>query len=250
MGVRSRIGRAAVAARLRRDFVAFAVLVAGCALAPSLSAADGRGTAMQHHATVLNGTVVGSAFAIADGIAVTNAHVVRGLRPGAPLDIVATAGPRRRAVARLVATSQRMDVAVLAVPRGFLRAVSGDDAPMVSGLPVIAAGVDASGRRRDLPRMQLSGRVLATDRNLPDYGPGLIVQVPGVRPGFSGGPMLDGRGRLVGMVAAIRPGRSAPAAASGFAPRHRPAAVAQEAYVLDAGALRAEVHRLLARTGH
>jgi len=249
MGVRSWIGRAAAAARLGRGLRALAVILAGCTVLWLPAGAGDHGQVLQHHATVLHGTVVGSAFAVADGIAVTNAHVVRGLHPGAGLDIVATAHPGRRGVARLVAASRRMDVAVLAVPRGFLPAVPPDDASARFGLTVIAAGVDASGRRRDLPRMQLSGRVLETGRYLPDYGPGLIARVPGVRPGFSGGPMLDGQGRLVGMVAAIRPGRD-PAAASGFTPRHRAAAAAQEAYVIEAGALRSEVRRLLAAAGH
>ena len=56
--------------------------------------------------------------------------------------------------------------------------------------------------------------------------------------------MLDGQGALVGMIAAIRPGRPAAATLSGFSPaRARPAS--EEALVLRAPELRAEVRRLI-----
>ena len=42
-------------------------------------------------------------------------------------------------------------------------------------------------------------------RILAAFGPGLVAWLPGARPGFSGGPLLDAGGRLVGMVTALRP---------------------------------------------
>lgn len=255
MGVRSGIGGSGFAGRLRGRLFALAVIGLGCtpALWLPASARDGRLQGigpLQHHATVINGGTIGSAFALADGLAVTNAHVVRGLAPGAPVKLQASGGRGGRVVARLVATSARMDLAVLAVPSGFLPAVAASDAPRRTGVAVVAAGVDASGARRDLPRMELRGTVIAPSRHVPAYGPGLVARVPGVRPGFSGGPLLDASGRLVGMVTAIRPGPSRDVtrsvAASGFTPRGAAPRQAEEAYVLGAAELRAEVRRLLA----
>ena len=50
---------------------------------------------LAYHATVYNGELVGSAFALAPGIAVTNGHVVEGLAPG-----VAPPGVSRRSRCR------------------------------------------------------------------------------------------------------------------------------------------------------
>jgi S1-C subfamily serine protease len=199
---------------------------------------------LDYHATVLNNGIVGSAFAIAEGVAVTNAHVVRGLAPGAAVQLSTAEGAGARATAWLLAVSPRMDMALLRTPAGLLLQLPAADVPASTGMGVMAAGIDASGGGPG-PRLELAGRVVAPAADLPAFGPGLIAWLPGVRPGFSGGPMLDGAGRLVGMVTAIRPGDTA--AASGFAPgRARPA---EEAYVLRARELRVEAARLLAATG-
>jgi S1-C subfamily serine protease len=52
--------------------------------------------------------------------------------------------------------------------------------------------------------------------------------MPGIRQGFSGGPVFDGGGDLVGMVAALRPKGSG-----------------SDAFILTADAVRAEARRLL-----
>ncbi len=230
---------------VRRGLLALAAGAVATAVLPWPEAgARAAGRPLDHLAAVVNGRVVGSAFLLAPDVAVTNAHVVAGVRRGASVTLIA--GPGRRAArARLLAISRRMDLAVLAAPPGLLQPVPRQDAPRRPGLAVRAAGVDA---RFGLgPSLELSGAVAAVDSHLPRYGPGSIVRLPGVRLGFSGGPVLDARGHLVGMVTAIRAATGASATASGrtaFAPLR--AAVATEAFVLGAADLRREAARLVA----
>jgi S1-C subfamily serine protease len=200
---------------------------------------------IDHHATVRNGKLIGSAFAIADGLALTNAHVMEGRRPGQSVRLVASGGHHDRAVAQILAISPRMDLAILAIPPGFLPPVGSHRASGV-GLPVIAAGIDGSGGPTAGARLEVAGYVLAAHRHIAAFGPGLVARLPGVRLGFSGGPLLDSEGHLVGMVTAIRPGK--PAAASSLVRSGAHDAVANEAYVLRADALRDEVQRLLHQT--
>jgi S1-C subfamily serine protease len=249
MGVRRGVGGARAIARLVRDLLVPVALALGfAAVAPAETRSLRAARPLDHHATVLNGRITGSAFEIADGLAVTNAHVVHGLAPGATVGLVGSGRGSVRAVGRLVAVSPHMDLAVLSVPPGFLPSVAAADAPGVAGLPVVAAGMDATAASRPGPRLELAGLVLAPRADLPAFGPGLVARLPGVRPGFSGGPMFDARGALVGMVTAIRPGPrpSAALAGPGLAPARGSAVTAEEAFVLRAPELRAEVRRLLA----
>jgi S1-C subfamily serine protease len=199
---------------------------------------------LDHHAVVFNGTVIGSAFSIEPGVAVTNRHVVAGLRKGGAVLLVAPGGVR--AEGWLVAVSPRMDLAVLRVPPDLVPVVPAENAAGRAGLRVTAAGIDA-GNGRAGPRFEAAGTVLTPRARISAFGPGLIARIPGARPGFSGGPLFDDQGRLAGMVTAIRPVAGSAVGAAGSSSRRKAAAV--DAFALRAPEVRAEVRRLLAAHG-
>jgi S1-C subfamily serine protease len=224
--------------------MALTLVAAGIAAGKYDSAeASGRSQPLDYHATVVNGPITGSSFQIADGIVLTNAHVVGSARPGSEMFLLVDDGRRRmRARARVLAVSSRMDVALLKVASGLLPVAPRADAPLGRGRPVRAAGVVAEYSGPG-PRLELGGRIASDVLTLRPFGPGLIAEMPGIRRGFSGGPVFDGEGRLVGMVAALRPDPDTTRSATGD-----PLA-GQEAFVLSASAIRAEAARLLAEAG-
>jgi len=227
-----------------RGLVCAGLMAATMAAPPAASLAAG---VIALHAAVLNGATLGSAFYIAPGVAVTNAHVVRGLQPGDAVTLRAASGAR--AVATLIGVSARIDLAVLRGPAGFLPPAPGVDVAPRVGDMISAAGIRLRTGAEQVASVEAGGAVTDPAATLPRFGPGLIAAAPGVGPGFSGGPVIDGDGRLVGMVAALRGGgRVSPAAGSAFAPlRRAPAGV--EAFVLRAGVVRAEALRLLRAAG-
>jgi S1-C subfamily serine protease len=200
---------------------------------------------LDHLLGVSSGRTIGSAFFLTPTIAATNAHVVAGLGPGDSLAISDATG-RRSGVARLIARSDRMDLALLAAPEGLLPPVAEQDAPKRTGLAVRAAGVDL--RARDRAALELRGNIAAAELDLPRLGRGAVVRLPGVRRGFSGGPVLDLEGRLVGMIASIRVssgGSTASPRQSAFTPLH--ILEATEAFVLRATDIRREAEFMLKR---
>ena len=243
-------GGAGVGRRLRSyGTTALALVAAGmlAGVAPpgatfvGAAAADSRLRAgpLAYHATVIAGPITGSGFLLAEGLGVTNAHVVTNRRAGDWVTLVASAGPARRVEAEILAVSRHMDLALLRVPPGFLPVAPGFDAPLTRGGSLRAAGVIAEATGPG-PRLELDGAIASEVFTLPPYGPGLVARMPGIRRGFSGGPVFDPDGRLVGMIAALRPAPGGAVSATG-APL-----TGVEAFVLAAPALRAEAARLLA----
>ncbi|WP_424927017.1 S1 family peptidase [Amaricoccus tamworthensis] len=245
-GMRRRIG-------VRRSwglfFLSFAAGLTCLAFLDSNADARQQASPLTHHATVINGKLIGSAFALADGLAVTNAHVVDGLGVGDRVRLVESSSGGSVAQARLHAISGRMDLAVLAIPRGFLKPVPGNGTSGRRGTPVLAAGTDAEKGLSPVSLLELDGRVLVPRKNIETFGPGLVVSLPGVRPGFSGGPLLGLDGGLVGMITAIRPGanqksRVVSVASKASGEVHVQRGRSDEAYVLRGPEIRAEVERL------
>ncbi|MDR7506522.1 MAG: trypsin-like peptidase domain-containing protein [Armatimonadota bacterium] len=145
-------------------------------------------------ATVDGRPVSGSAFVIdRDGWLLTAAHVVRraaGIR-------VELSG-RTPLEARLAGYDATRDLAVLRVPASDLPALSLAGRPPRVGEPVVAVAPRA---RADEVR---AGQVVGTDVSVPGLARGafLRVSIP-ARPGMSGGPLLNVRAEVVGVVVAF-----------------------------------------------
>ena len=138
-----------------------------------------------------------------DGIILTNEHV---LHDAATVEVVYADGRSCRVSA--LAVDATRDLAVLRVEDRALTALAVHDRAVAAGAPVIAlAAVTASGCDRACYGIVLARTVSlqleldpASER---DYGE-LIESTTALEPGFSGGPLLDGAGRIVGLnVAAV-----------------------------------------------
>jgi S1-C subfamily serine protease len=138
--------------------------------------------------------IEGSGFVYAPDRVMTNAHVVAGVTT--PLvDVHGTS-----VSAKIVYYNPDLDVAVLAVPTGTIRPLRFAQAESGDGVAIL--GFPQNG-----PYDVQVGRVRADQRlRSPDiYGHGTVIRevlsLRGlIRPGNSGGPVIDSAGRVVGMV--------------------------------------------------
>jgi S1-C subfamily serine protease len=141
----------------------------------------------------------GSGFVIApDGYIVTNAHVVQ----AAPrIDVTFMKGDRRKAT--LIGLDESTDLAVICVnTSGLPHASLGESAGLRVGQLVIAAG-NPYGFQSTVSTGVISalGRSLRTRQGR--LIENIIQHTAPLNPGSSGGPLLDSRGRVVGINTAI-----------------------------------------------
>ena len=138
--------------------------------------------------------IEGSGFVYDHDRVMTNAHVVAGV--GTPIvEVGGTSVP-----AHVVYYNPDLDVAVLALSTGTAR-------PLRFGSAVPGEGVAILGFPENGPYDVQTGRVRADQRlRSPDiYGQGTVIRdvlsLRGlIRPGNSGGPVVDSAGRVVGVV--------------------------------------------------
>ncbi len=127
-----------------------------------------------------------------DGMIVTNAHVIR----RHPLHVKLRDG--RTIEARLVAYDQENDIAALAADATNLDAIElGDSQSLSPGQLVLALG-----HPWGVPRAVTAGVVIGSGARLPESpraGREWVAVSLRLRPGNSGGPLVDAHGRLLGI---------------------------------------------------
>ena len=127
-----------------------------------------------------------------DGLIVTNAHVVRTRTP----QVVLPDGTRL--AARVLAQDHHLDVAALSVAETGLPSIElGDSRALQPG-----QWVTALGHPWGIKGAATGGVVIGVGSNLPEMPEDdreLIVVGLQLRPGYSGGPLVDDQGRLVGL---------------------------------------------------
>ncbi|MFL1460778.1 trypsin-like peptidase domain-containing protein [Roseococcus sp. DSY-14] len=176
-----------------------------CAALPAEQAMGTPAAAVARHSAasvIASGVPAGAAVAVAPGLAVTNAHVVRAA--ARPLLLRDSSGVEvaPRAVREVPGT----DLAFLDLPPGFLRPAATAERPPRVGEPLWAVGPEGLGRA------VASGPVLRPSLHLPGYGRGFTARL-GALMGFSGGPVVNAQGQVAGLTTALlgRPGAASAA---------------------------------------
>jgi len=139
---------------------------------------------------------MGSGFIIsADGLILTNAHVVREAK-----DVTVKLSDRREYTAKVLGIDTTTDIAVLRIDAKDLPTVRlGDARQLEVGDPVLAIGAPYG-----LEQTATQGIVSAKGRSLPGDAVVPFIQTDAaVNPGNSGGPLFDGNGAVVGINAQI-----------------------------------------------
>ncbi len=138
----------------------------------------------------------GSGFIIsADGLVLTNAHVVREAK-----EVTVKLADRREFSAKVLGSDPVTDIAVLRIAARDLPVVRlGDPKQIEVGDPVLAIGTPYG-----LEQTATQGIVSAKGRSLPGDAVVPFIQTDAaVNPGNSGGPLFDGNGAVVGINAQI-----------------------------------------------
>lgn len=138
----------------------------------------------------------GSGFIVsADGIIMTNAHVVKGAK-----DITVKLTDRRELKAKVLGSDPKTDIAVLKVDAKNLPVVTlGSTNDLKVGEWVLAIGSPYG-----FENTVTAGVVSAKGRSLPDDSAVPFIQTDvAVNPGNSGGPLFNARGEVVGINSQI-----------------------------------------------
>jgi serine protease Do len=130
-----------------------------------------------------------------DGLIITNAHVVHGHQ-----NLTVTLPDERKLPAQVIAADDRLDLAALAVEADNLPTIElGDSRQLKAGQWVMAVG-----HPWGVQGAVTSGVVIGLGADLPEMGqmqPGRewIALSLHMRPGHSGGPVVDSAGRIIGI---------------------------------------------------
>lgn len=139
---------------------------------------------------------LGSGFIVsADGVILTNAHVVNGAQ-----EVTVKLTDRREFKAKVIGADKQTDIAVLKIEANNLPTVRlGDPSQMRVGEPVVAIGSPYG-----FENTVTAGIVSAKSRSLPDdtYVPFIQTDVA-VNPGNSGGPLFNANGEVIGINSQI-----------------------------------------------
>jgi serine protease Do len=129
-----------------------------------------------------------------DGIIVTNAHVMPQHNPSVSVEL----RDGHRLDARLIAYDEANDIAALATGATNLDAISlGDSEMLQPGQLVFALG-----HPWGVPRAATAGVVVGAGSQLPEYphsNRDWVAVSLRLRPGNSGGPLVDAEGKLLGL---------------------------------------------------
>jgi serine protease Do len=137
---------------------------------------------------------VGSGFILsADGLIMTNAHVVDGAD-----ELIVTLPDKREFKAKLVGADKRTDVAVVKIEASGLTAVKIGDVNRLR----VGEWVMAIGSPFGLENTVTAGIVSAKQRDTGDFLPFIQTDVA-INPGNSGGPLINMRGEVVGINSQI-----------------------------------------------
>ena len=137
---------------------------------------------------------VGSGFVLtADGMILTNAHVLEGAD-----EVMVTLTDKREFKARIIGADKRSDVAVVKIDATGLPAVKVGDV----GRLKVGEWVMAIGSPFGLENTVTAGIVSAKQRDTGDYLPFIQTDVA-INPGNSGGPLINMRGEVVGINSQI-----------------------------------------------
>lgn len=150
------------------------------------------------------GGVSGGTGVVVDpsGLILTNAHVIE---HASEIKVVLDDGCRLSA--RAVAANTHFDLALVQIDRFDLPALSPASLDPIARQPVLAVGRPPGAEELLLRRGVVTRRVASLQAELDPAGLSdysrLIESTAQIEPGFSGGPLLDRRGRLVGINVAV-----------------------------------------------